>query len=132
MQQIREFLVVYHGPTELRHIDTGIRDAVRFAIGIGATGAIFLLGAMVWVSTCQGATADTLACGAPQRTLLALAAPAVLLAGGLRAFFRAYQNGRKGEMSSAWHGAGWFLLASMLLVLTTSMPALTGSTVFGG
>lgn len=123
---------MYHGPSELRHIDTGIRDAVRFAIGVGATGAVFLLGAMVWVSTCQGATADTLACGAPQRTLLALAAPAVLLAGGARAFLRAYQNGRRGEMSTAWQGAGWFLLTSMLLVLATSMPAFTGSAVFGG
>ncbi|OBB74648.1 MULTISPECIES: hypothetical protein [unclassified Mycobacterium] len=123
---------MYHGPSELRHFDIGIRDAVRFAIGIGATGAIFLLGAMVWVSTCQGATADTLACGAPQRTLLALAAPTVLLLGGARAFFRAYQNWRKGEMSTAWQGAGWFLVTSMLLVLTTSMPALTGSAVLGG
>ncbi|KUI15798.1 hypothetical protein AU193_12690 [Mycobacterium sp. GA-1285] len=123
---------MYHGPSELRQIDTGIRDAARFALGIGATGAVFLIGAMVWVSTCQGATADSLACGAPQRTLLALAAPAVLIAGALRAFVRAHQNWRRGEMSSAWQGAGWFLLTSMLLVLTTSMPALTGSAAFGG
>lgn len=123
---------MYHGPSELRHVDTGIRDAVRFAIGIGAAGAIFLIAAMVWVSTCQGATADSLACGAPQRTLLALAAPAVLMIGGLRAFVRAYQNWRRGEMSSAWQGAGWFLLTSMLLVLTTSLPALTGSAVLAG
>ncbi|KUH93140.1 hypothetical protein AU190_06160 [Mycolicibacterium acapulense] len=122
---------MYHGPTELRQVDTGIRDAARFALGIGATGAIFLIGAMVWVSTCQGATADSLACGAAQRTLLALAAPAVLFAGGLRAFFRAYQLWRGGEMSSAWQGAGWFLLTSMLLVLTTSMPALAGFPVLG-
>ncbi|MFV9634067.1 hypothetical protein [Mycobacterium neumannii] len=122
---------MYHGPTELRQVDTYIRDAARFALGIGAAGAIFLIGAMVWVSTCQGATADSLACGAPQRTLLALAAPAVLFAGALRAFFRAYQNWRRGDMSSAWQGAGWFLLTSMLLVLTTSMPALTGLPVFG-
>ena len=123
---------MYHGPSELRHIDTGIRDAVRFVIGVGAAGAIFLLGAMVWVVTCQGATADTLSCGAPQRTLLALMAPAVLLAGGARAFFRAHQNWRRGEISTPWQGAGWFLLTSMLLVLTTSTPAFTGSAVFGG
>ncbi|KUI48445.1 hypothetical protein AU198_20975 [Mycobacterium sp. GA-1199] len=123
---------MYHSPSELRQVDTGIRDAARFALGIGATGAIFLIGAMVWVSTCQGATADSLACGVPQRTLLALASPAVLFAGGLRAFFRAYQNWRRGDMSSAWQGAGWFLLTSMLLVLMTSMPALTGFAVFGG
>ncbi len=34
-------------------------------------------------------------------------------------------------MSSAWQGAGWFLLTSMLLVLTTSMPALAGFPVLG-
>jgi hypothetical protein len=72
------------------------------------------------------------ACGAPQRTLLALAAPAILFVGGLRAFSRTYQSRRTGEMSWAWQGAGWFLLVSMLLVLTTSAPALTGSAVFGG
>lgn len=123
---------MHHGSSELRHVDTGVRDAARFALGIAAAGAVFLLGAVVWVSTCQGATADLVACGTPQRTLLALAAPAVLLGGGLRAFLRAYQTWRRGEMSWAWHGAGWFLLTSMLLVLTTSMPALTGSVVLAG
>ncbi|OBI75308.1 hypothetical protein [Mycobacterium sp. E740] len=123
---------MYHGPGELRRVDSGLRDAVRFAIGIGVTGAVFLLAAAVWVSTCQGATADSVACGAPQRTLLALAAPAVLCAGGLRALLRAYQTWRRGDMSAAWHGAGWFLVASALLVLTTSMPPITGAAVFGG
>lgn len=123
---------MYRAPSELKRFDTGARDAVRFALGIVATGAVFLVAAMVWVSTCQGATADVVACGPPQRTLLALAAPAILFVGGLRAFFRTYQSWRDGEMSWAWQGAGWFLLASMLLLLTTSMPALAGSAVFGG
>ncbi|KUH81245.1 hypothetical protein AU187_00520 [Mycobacterium sp. IS-1556] len=123
---------MYHGPTELRRVETGTRDAVRFAIGVLVAGAVLLFAVAVWISTCQGATADSVACGAPQRTLLALAAPAILLAGGLRAFFRSHQAGRRGEMSWAWHAAGWLLLTSMLLVLATSTPAFAGTAVFGG
>jgi hypothetical protein len=122
---------VYPSSGDLRHVDAGIRDAVRFALGVAVVGAVFLLAAVVWVSTCQGATADSVACGPPQRMLLALAAPAVLLAGGLRAFFRTYQTSRKGRSSPAWQGAGWFLLTLMLLMLSTGVPALTGITVFG-
>ncbi|ULE33659.1 hypothetical protein [Mycobacterium sp. IDR2000157661] len=122
---------MYDTPNDLRHLDAGLGDAVRFALGVAVAGAGVLLAAVVWVSTCQGATADTIACGPPQRTLLALAAPAVLLAGSLRAFIRTHQSARKGRPSAAWQGAFWFLLALMLLVLGTSMPALTGIAVIG-
>ena len=122
---------MYDRPSDLRDADVGVRDAVRFALGVAAAGAVILLAAVFWVSTCQGATADSVACGPPQRTLLALAAPGVLLAGGLRAFFRTHQTSREGRTSWAWHGTGWFLLTLMLLVLTTSMPALAGITVLG-
>lgn len=91
----------------------------------------FLVTAAVWVSTCSGATADTVACGAPQRALLALGAPAILLIGALRAFFRTYQAWRRREPFWAWQGAGWFLLTLMLLVVTMSMPSLAGPSVFG-
>jgi hypothetical protein len=62
---------------------------------------------------------------------LALAAPAALLLGGLWALVRTYQGWREGRASRAWQGAGWFLLTTMLLVLMTSLPPLTGSTVIG-
>jgi hypothetical protein len=123
---------VYHSPNDLRHGDANVRDAVRFGLGVAVAGIAFLVVAAVWVSTCSGATADTAACGAPQRTLLALGAPAILLIGGLRAFVRTYQAWRKHETWWAWQGAGWFLLTLMLLVLTMSMPALAGPAVFGG
>ncbi|BBY43791.1 hypothetical protein H7J70_00810 [Mycolicibacterium celeriflavum] len=123
---------MYHGPTELRSAETGTRDAVRFAIGILVAGAVLLFAAVVWVSTCQGATADSVACGAPQRTVLALAAPAVLLAGGLRGLLRSHQTWRRCEMSWSWLAAGWLLLTAMLLVVTTSTPVLAGTAVFGG
>lgn len=123
---------MYDSPGDLRHVDAGVREPLRFALAVAVAGVVMLLTAVVWVSTCQGATADSVACGPPQRMLLALSAPAILLAGGLRAFFRTYRTWREGRASWAWHGAGWFLLTLMLLVLTTSMPALTGTTVFGG
>lgn len=122
---------MYDRPSNPRDVDAGIRDAVRFTLGVAVMGAALLLTAVVWVSTCQGATADSAACGPPQRTLLALAAPGVLLAGGLTAFFRTHQTSRQRRPSRAWQGAGWFLITLMVLVLTTSMPALAGITVLG-
>ncbi|HJT94859.1 MAG TPA: hypothetical protein VJ777_23475 [Mycobacterium sp.] len=123
---------MYQSSNDLRHDDANVRDAVRFAVGVAVAGAAFLFVAAVWVSTCDGATADTVACGAPQRTLLALGAPVILLIGGLRAFVRTYQAWRRQETWWAWQGAGWFLMTLMLLVLTMTMPALAGPAVFGG
>lgn len=123
---------MHQNSNDLRQDNAQVRDAVRFGLGFAVAGVVFLVGAAVWVSTCDGATADIVACGAPQRTLLAFGAPVILLIGGLRAFFRTYQAWRKEETWWAWQGAGWFLLTLMLLVLTMSMPALAGSAVFGG
>jgi hypothetical protein len=122
---------VYQSLERLRHDDANVRDAVRFGLGVAAIGVAFLVTAVVWVSTCSGATADTVACGAPQRTLLAVGAPAILLVGGLRAFFRTYLTWRRHQTWWAWQGVGWFLMTLMLLVLTMSMPGLAGPAVFG-
>ena len=105
---------------------------MRFGAVVAVIAVAFLITAAVWVSTCSGATADTVACGAPQRTLLAIGAPVILLIGGLRAFVRTYQTWRRRETWWAWQGVGWFLLTMMLLVLTMSLPPLAGSAVFGG
>lgn len=118
-----------HG--ELQHVDSNVREAVRHTVIVGAIGVAFLVTAAVWMSTCSGSTADTVACGAPQRALLALGAPAILLFGALFAFFRTYQAWRKRESFWPWQGAGWFLLTLMLLVVTMSMPSLAGPWVFG-
>jgi hypothetical protein len=123
---------VYHNPNDLKQDDANVRAAVRFALVVGVLGVAFLVVAAVWVSTCDGATADTVACGAPQRALLSLGAPLILLIGGLRAFVRTYQTWRNHETWWAWQGAGWFLLTLMLLVLTMSMPVIAGPAVFGG
>lgn len=123
---------MYQNSDDLRQDNAHVREAVRFGLGFAVAGVVFLVVAAVWVSTCDGATADIVACGAPQRTLLAFGAPVILLIGGLGAFFRTYQAWRKEETWWAWQGAGWFLLTLMLLVLTMSMPALAGPAVFGG
>ncbi|MGX9790233.1 hypothetical protein [Mycobacterium sp. MMS18-G62] len=116
----------------MKQDDANVRAAVRFGLVVGILGVAFLVVAAVWVSTCDGATADTVACGPPQRALLSLGAPLILLIGGLRAFVRTYQTWRKHETWWAWQGAGWFLLTLMLLVLTMSMPVIAGPAVFGG
>ncbi len=123
---------MYQSPERLRHDDANVRDAVRFSAIVVVVGIAFLITAAVWVSTCSGATADTVACGAPQRALLAVGAPVILLVGGLRAFFRTYQTWRRHDTWWAWQGAGWVLMTLMLLVLTMSMPPLAGTAVFGG
>lgn len=79
---------------------TNIRDAVRFCVAVVVAAAAFLVVAALWLGTCHGATADPLACGAPQRTVLALGAPVILLAGGVRAHLRA-----------------WFAVAGLLVTL---------------
>lgn len=124
-------MAVYHNPNDLRH-DANVRDAARFGLMVAVLGVAFLVTAALWVSTCHGATADTAACGAPQRTLLAIGAPVILLIGGLRAFVRSYQSWRHHETWWPWQGAGWFLITLMLVVLTASVPPLAGSALFGG
>jgi len=125
-------VAISHNPNDVRQDDTNVREAVRFGLVVAVVGVAFLVFAALWVSTCGGATADTAACGVPQRALLAVGAPVILLAGGLRAFFRTYQAWRNHETWWAWRGAGWLLLTLMLVVLTMSMPALAGPAVFGG
>ncbi|MFG1930465.1 hypothetical protein ACGFK1_07380 [Mycobacterium sp. NPDC048908] len=105
---------------------------MRFGVLITASGVAFLVFAALWLSTCHGATADTAACGVPQRTLLAVGAPSILLLGAVWAFVRTYQQWRNRQTWWAWQGAGWFLLALMGLVSTLSMPALAGPALFGG
>jgi hypothetical protein len=122
---------VYRNPNDLRHDEAAVRDAVRFSVGVAVVAVAFLVIAAVWVSTCDGATADTAACGTPQRTFLAVAAPIILLLGGIRAFVRTYQLWRRHGTWWPWQGAGWFLMISMLLVLTMSLPPIAGIGIGG-
>ena len=62
--------------------DREVRAAIRFTVLAAAAGVGFLIMAASWVSTCPGTGVDTVACGAPERTMLALGAPLILLAAG--------------------------------------------------
>jgi hypothetical protein len=119
---------VYRTTDDLRHRDPdtrdGVRNAVWFSVGVAVAAVAFMALASLWVGTCGGSTFDTVACGAPQLTLLALGAPLILLGGGLWAFLRAYQVRRQHGISSPWHPAGWVLMVGMLLVLATRMPSI--------
>lgn len=116
-----------HHSRELRrgasYSEPGVRDAVRTGLGFAAAGAAFLFVAMVWIGTCTGSLAQAAGCGAPQRAMLALGAPAILLAGGLWSIMRSF---RRSEHSArwAWQAAGWTLLALMALSAVWSLPSL--------
>lgn len=111
---------------EMRRVDRPDgRGPLRFGLGCAALGGALLMGAAVWVSTCSGNTVDVMACGRPQLTLLALAAPIVLAGGGLWALGRFYQCRRRDGGWRAWLAAGWFLLTVLVVVVTMSLPTFT-------
>ncbi len=76
---------MYRTREDLGHGDarSGVVEAVRFSVAVVVAAVVFLVAAATWIGTCGGSTFDTLACGAPQRTLLALGAPLILLLGGV-------------------------------------------------
>lgn len=107
--------------------DSEVRAAIRFAVGTAGAGVGFLIVAAMWVSTCSPAGVDTAACGPPQRMLLALGGPLILLAGGLWAFVRTYRVWRERGTWWGWHGAGWFLLTLMVLTLSMGASPIAGA-----
>lgn len=121
-----------HPQNHSRSDPAGVREATRFAVVVVAVSVAFLGTAVVWVSTCTGATADIVACGVPQRALLAAGAPAILLVGALRAWLRTYQSWRRRETWWAWQATAWVLMSLTLLVGVLSLPSLAGPGLFGG
>jgi hypothetical protein len=120
------------GGDRLGHEDKEVRAAIRFAVLAAVAGMAFLIVAAVWASTCTGAMAvDTVACGAPQRTILAFGAPVILLAAGCRAFLRTYRVWRDCGTWWGWQGAGWFLFMLMLVALTMGTPLIAGPVLPG-
>jgi hypothetical protein len=106
--------------------DDEVRAAIRFAVLAAAAGVGFVVVAALWVGTCGGANVDTVACGPPERTLLALGGPLILLVAGLWAFLRTYLVWRSEGVWWGWHGAGWFLLTLMVVTLSMSVPPIAG------
>jgi len=114
------------GGDRLGQEDGEVRAAIRFAVLSAAAGVGFLIVAALWVSTCGPTGVDTVACGPPQRTLLAFGGPVILLAAGLWAFVRTYRVWRDEGTWWGWHGAGWFLLTLMVLTLSMGVPPIAG------
>lgn len=105
--------------------DGDVRAAARFAAVAAAAGVGFFILAALWVGSCDGAAAA--GCGIAQRRALAFGGPGILLGGGLWAFLRTYRVWRDNGTWWGWHGAGWFLLTLMLLVLIVGVPVVAGS-----
>jgi hypothetical protein len=114
------------GGDRLGQDDSEVRAAIRFAVVAAAFGVGFLIMAAAWVSTCGGTVVDTVACGPPERTLLAFGGPVILLMAGLWAFLRTYRVWRDEGTWWGWHGAGWFLLTLMVLTLSMGVPPIAG------
>lgn len=106
--------------------DGEVRAAIRFAVLAALAAVGFLILAALWVSTCPGTAVDTAACGPPQRTLLAVGAPLIALAGGLWAFLRTYRVWKGQGTWWGWHGAGWFLLTLMVMMVALGVAPIAG------
>jgi hypothetical protein len=120
------------GGDRLGHEDNEVQAAIRFAVLAALAGLTFLIVAALWASTCRGGTAiDTVACGAPQLTILAFGAPVILFAAGCRAFVRTYRIWQNRGTWWGWQGAGWFLLMLMLVTLTMGVPPIAGPVLPG-
>jgi hypothetical protein len=120
------------GGDRLGREDSEVHAAIRFAVLAAVAGLAFVVVAAMWASTCTGAMAiDTVACGTPQRTILAFGAPVILLAAGCWAFVRTYRIWRDYGTWWAWQGAGWFLLMLMLVTLTMGAPIIAGPALGG-
>jgi hypothetical protein len=53
--------------------------------------------------------------------------PAILLAGGIGAFFKTYRVWKEEGAWPAWQGAGWFLLTLMLVCLAIPGAAMSAA-----
>jgi hypothetical protein len=106
--------------------DREVGAAIRFAVLAAVVGVGFVVMAALWVSTCPGPGVDTVACGAPQRAMLACGGPLILFAGGLWAFLRTYRVWKASGVWWGWHGAGWFLLTLMVVTLGLGVSPIAG------
>lgn len=94
-------------------VDDEVRAAFRFTVQVIVAAGVFLVVAALWVNGCAGAATDTVTCGKPERMVLVLGGPAILMVGGLRASVRTYQVWNREETWWGWHGAVWFLFTAM-------------------
>ena len=98
--------------------------AARFTAVVVVLALVVLGLGLLWVSGCKsGAGADPLAaCGALQRNFLGIGAPLTLFLGAVWAFVRTIRVWHAQGRWWIWQGAGWFLLAVMLVTLVMTVP----------
>lgn len=105
-------------------VEPGVRDAVRSGLGFAVAGLLFLFVGDVWIGTCTGSIAQAAGCGVPQKAVLALGAPVILLVGGVWSFARSHRTRAAGAVRPAWLAAGWSLVALAGVSGFLSLPSL--------
>ncbi|WP_046317655.1 hypothetical protein [Mycobacterium sp. UM_Kg1] len=105
--------------------DQEVRAAIRFAGVVVVAALVFVVVAVLWVGSCDPASASA-GCTRPYRIVLAAGAPAILAAGALRAFARTYRVWRERGTWWGWQGAGWLLLTLMVAVVMMSTVPIIG------
>jgi hypothetical protein len=104
-----------------------VRAATRFTVAVVVVAFTVMGASILWsIATDHGECSDAsfAVCQSPQRYILAMAPTAILLAGGIIAFVRAYRTWRIGGAWPIWQGAGWILFVLSLLYMGLSSPAL--------
>lgn len=115
------------GGDRLGQDDAEVRAAVRFVLQVIVASLAFVVVAAVWVRGCGSGPVETVACGLPYRTVLALGAPVILTGGGLWAFWRTYLVWRARGTWWGWQGAGWVLFSLMIFMMIAVAPPIVGT-----
>lgn len=105
-----------------------MRRATIYAGSVIVVAAVVVTVAVVLGSSQADACRDAgfRICEDPERLLIAVAPPTILLLGGIGAFIRTYRVWKSGGVWPIWQGAGWLLFALMLVYFTMSGSVLAG------
>ncbi len=103
-----------------------VRSATIFtlAVSVAAVLATVLIAISAGRHSEECADAAFAICANPERNLLAILPPAILLFGGLAAFVQTYRAWRAAKAWPVWQGAGWFLFIFMTIYLGFASQAL--------
>lgn len=111
----------WNDPREVRRAGTYVVIAV-FLAALVVVGCVLAGGNQA--EACKDAAFRI--CENPERMLIAVGPPTVLLLGGLGAFVHTYRVWRSGGVWPIWQGAGWLLFVLMLAYFTLSSGVLAG------
>ncbi|WP_338890144.1 hypothetical protein [Rhodococcus sovatensis] len=105
----------WNDPQEMRRA-TIYAGSVIIVAAVAATVAVVLGSSQA--DACRDAAFRI--CKDPERLLIAIAPPTILLLGGIGAFVNTYRVWKAGGVWPIWQGAGWLLFALMLVYFTMS------------